>query len=994
VVEPLGPAVAAGVGLSRPVDPGPEQERERRRRAQREAYRPVRLPELPENKPLTLALDGQWLFRPLDPQDPVPAEPGIEDSDWHVLPVPGFWNVTGWWIFGQGNRHVSWSFLYEELRRCEAFTFDWREVKCGCYRHWLDLPETWAGARVRLEFDAVASVCAVFCNGQRVGGNAGMFRPFEVDLTPYLTPGGRNLLAVWVQNGDRVDAATDDATATVAVTMPVEASRLEGVPRAIYSSPLGEDNEPLIRRQGGIWQHVRLHASRRVQVRDVVARTERRSLDLEIEAEGETPPGAELVVTLTGSPDSTNPRTLTRVPWSGAGLRRYARVFTDLDVEPWSPAAPTLYRLHVALVAGKTVLDAWEGTVGFRSFESRGNRFYLNDKPFRWLGANMPPHGLAPLDRDTAREFVSRMKDGNQVGVRTVCSPFTETWLEEADRQGLAVSVEGTWSWLMIGDSAIPSDGSLETWRSEWLTLMRRLGRHPSVVMWTVNNETYLLGDPDLERRARKWRILQDLVADMRELDPTRPVVLWSGYTDRAYLPALAQIPGLDVAVQDTGDVDDRHLYCGTYSPSALGNPDWFAAVVRDQMTHERPLVSQESATPYPNTDTGHQERSYVQGWHGQAWSGNNIYEHRDPTPFLERHARLTAEQIEQVRKLSVAGWLAFCNATWYARSHVADAMRPFPAHERVRNALAPVLVAMDMPERHFFAGARLRPPVFVVNDGEEAETLTDLTVALELVLDDRGTVSRSRVPLADAPPGETVFGQGDLTLPPELPLGRTPACVELSLYAGGERVAGNRYPVVLCRREYAGLPEDWRDPGAWPEGVEVVSAAEATDWERAVASARAGRQVLVLDPQTLPDMPEFDHAALVDCPYTGECANAVADRTSPLLDGMTNPDLAWWSHADKAPRVYDRAVTFTAPIPESVECWIDHVPPHGYTRNWRVEYPLLHVPLGSGGITVCTLNLSAVDRDPLAARFLSNLLRELADPGPGQLVGAARATF
>ena len=53
----------------------------------------------------------------------------------------------------------------------------------------------------------------------------------------------------------------------------------------------------------------------------------------------------------------------------------------------------------------------------------------------------------------------------------------------------MAISFEGTWSWLMIHSTPIPDKGVLDLWSSEWLRVMKKYRNHPSVFFWTVNNE-------------------------------------------------------------------------------------------------------------------------------------------------------------------------------------------------------------------------------------------------------------------------------------------------------------------------------------------------------------------------------------------------------------------------------------------------------------------------------------------------------------------------
>ena len=76
--------------------------------------------------------------------------------------------------------------LYEVARK------DW------WYRKDFIVPATEAGKRLTLIFDGVDERCEVWLNGQKLGGNAGMFRRFEFDVSGSVLPGETNRLAVWV----------------------------------------------------------------------------------------------------------------------------------------------------------------------------------------------------------------------------------------------------------------------------------------------------------------------------------------------------------------------------------------------------------------------------------------------------------------------------------------------------------------------------------------------------------------------------------------------------------------------------------------------------------------------------------------------------------------------------------------------------------------------------------------------------------------------------
>ncbi|MBK7256904.1 MAG: hypothetical protein IPI01_03640 [Ignavibacteriae bacterium] len=241
---------------------------------------------------------------------------------------------------------------------------------------------------------------------------------------------------------------------------------------------------------------------------------------------------------------------------------------SGLSPELWSPETPHLYKLRIRLVRqGPTGTEETDDErsvfIGFRTFEVRAGRFFLNGNPYWLRGANHPPCGIAPNDTLLANRFMQLMHDGNQMATRSHGCPFTETWMDAADRQGVAVSYEGTWPWLMITGS--PDDRLVSIWRNEFLGLVKRFRNHPSLFVWTVNNEmsfTMFHHESAQDQRLKNWTVISDVIKEIRRLHPGAPISGDSGYN---------RLPGDYEAILrphgiDDGDTDDRHVYFNWYN--------------------------------------------------------------------------------------------------------------------------------------------------------------------------------------------------------------------------------------------------------------------------------------------------------------------------------------------------------------------------------------------------------------------------------------------
>lgn len=70
----------------------------------------------------------------------------------------------------------------------------------GWYRKQLDIPETYKGKKLFLQFGAANKEAEVFVNGKSVHTNIGGYLAFTVDITNYVSYGQKNIITVRVNN--------------------------------------------------------------------------------------------------------------------------------------------------------------------------------------------------------------------------------------------------------------------------------------------------------------------------------------------------------------------------------------------------------------------------------------------------------------------------------------------------------------------------------------------------------------------------------------------------------------------------------------------------------------------------------------------------------------------------------------------------------------------------------------------------------------------------
>ncbi|HKI70232.1 MAG TPA: beta galactosidase jelly roll domain-containing protein, partial [Verrucomicrobiae bacterium] len=106
-------------------------------------------------------------------------QPGFDDRVWQLVNLPHDWAIGR--PFEQKYNGETAKLKY------------WGPV---WYRKHFDIPATDSGKEIFLDIDGAMSRSEVWLNGQFVGGWPYGYESFELDLTPYLKFGGKNVLAI------------------------------------------------------------------------------------------------------------------------------------------------------------------------------------------------------------------------------------------------------------------------------------------------------------------------------------------------------------------------------------------------------------------------------------------------------------------------------------------------------------------------------------------------------------------------------------------------------------------------------------------------------------------------------------------------------------------------------------------------------------------------------------------------------------------------------
>jgi beta-galactosidase len=397
----------------------------------------------------------------------------FDDSQWRPLNLPHDWAVE--LPFVRDPEQASHGFKPLGRR--------YPETSVGWYRREFEVPASDQGRRVSIEFDGAFRSVLVFVNGCFAGRNDNGYAPFRFDITDFLAVGATNYIVV------RVDASFGDGWF------------YEGA--GIYRHVWLTKTDPLHLVK---WESV---------VRSAISgNTATLSLSTVVLNEGkqaENPKVTWQILDAEGKTVATAEAPAQSVEVDAAVT--YSAAAKLMDPKLWSVDDPNLYSAIVTVEGGSKARDAERVSFGVRTATFDAEKgFFLNGKSIKIQGTcNHQDHsGVGAAVPDTLQWFrlaVLRAMGGN--AVRTSHNMPTPEWVEACDRMGMMMMCE-----TRQMSSNPEGMAQLET-------MIKRYRNSPSIILWSVGNEEFLLQSPMAEQGAK---IATTMVRRCHELDPTRVV--------------------------------------------------------------------------------------------------------------------------------------------------------------------------------------------------------------------------------------------------------------------------------------------------------------------------------------------------------------------------------------------------------------------------------------------------------------------------------------
>lgn len=455
------------------------------------------MPQGDERSDLRQSLDGEWRVEVVQASDidlheePFVAE-NFDDSAFERIQVPGHLQTAGLMNHKYVNIQYPWDGHENPL---EPNVPESNHV--ALYRRKFTVSDRLAGTKaaggtVSIVFHGMATAIYVWVNGLFAGYGEDGFTPNEFDVTDLLHD-GENVVAVACYE---------------------------------YSSASWLEDQDFWRLHG-LFRSVELAAQPHVHIdnmqveTDYDAKTGTASFDAVLSVRNAAD-AATISATLKDADGD--------VVWETAHCvdgRTSISSGSLQDVTPWSAENPALYELDVIVIdhAGN-IAEVAVQRIGFRRFRIEDGIMTINGRRIVFKGADRHEfdanRGRAITKQDMIDD-VMFCKRHNINAIRTSHYPNQDYWYELCDEYGIYLidetNLETHGSWCLPGDvlteeTAVP--GSKPQWEGACVdrvnSMMRRDYNHPSVLIWSLGNESYA-GD-----------VFRAMYRHAHDIDPNRPV--------------------------------------------------------------------------------------------------------------------------------------------------------------------------------------------------------------------------------------------------------------------------------------------------------------------------------------------------------------------------------------------------------------------------------------------------------------------------------------
>lgn len=403
-----------------------------------------------------MTLNGVWKFFWVENADQRPTDffkVDYNDKGWGDLRVPAVWELNGYGDPIYVNVGYAWRNQYKNNPPYVPV----EKNHVGSYRKEIIVPADWKGKDIIAHFGSVTSNMYLWVNGKFVGYSEDSKLEAEFDITKYLLPGKKNIIAFQVFRWCDGTYLEDQ-----------DFFRYSGVGRDCY----------LYARNRNRIEDIRITP-------DLDSEYKNGTLDINLSLKGYNNVVLELI-------DAQNNIVVVKEV-KGSG-----KINTEIAVEnpfKWTAETPYLYTLRASVKRGSETTEVIPLKVGFRKIELKDSQILVNGQPVLFKGANrheMDPDGGYVVSRERMLQDIQIMKKFNINAVRTCHYPDDSYWYELCDKYGIYMVAEANIESHGMGYGEKTLAKNKKYAKAHLERNMRNVQRnfnHPSIIFWSLGNE-------------------------------------------------------------------------------------------------------------------------------------------------------------------------------------------------------------------------------------------------------------------------------------------------------------------------------------------------------------------------------------------------------------------------------------------------------------------------------------------------------------------------
>jgi beta-galactosidase len=410
-------------------------------------------------------INSQWTFNyfPGEVMNKGYETPGFDDSKWPVVSIPHTWST----FETTGELHP---FIWSSETENPYWWTGW-----GWYRKHFSVSKEYSDRKAFIEFEGVQKYCKVWVNGKYAGDHKGGYGSFDFDITEVLKPGEDNVIVVAVNNRQKDEFKIP----------PLAAGDFEVYGGIYRDVKLVLKDKLFIPMQGSATHEGGTFVTTpRVSEKEGIVRVQ-----TWVKNDNKEKKSCTLVTSVA---DTSN--NIVQVMKSDAvidpgQLYRFDQTFKPIkNPHLWSNKDPYLYKVFTRVMDGKRVADVYSSPLGFRwfSWNYTDNFLYVNGKKILIHGGNR--HQDYPWLGDAIPKWITEMdlkdlsENLNYNFLRTAHYPNDMFVYDLTDKSGIIV------------DEELPNiynqEFSSEVQKQQLKEMIRRDRNHPSIMFWSMGNET------------------------------------------------------------------------------------------------------------------------------------------------------------------------------------------------------------------------------------------------------------------------------------------------------------------------------------------------------------------------------------------------------------------------------------------------------------------------------------------------------------------------